>query len=83
LKPLKSLSAQGRAVLEWLVSEKGPLPIAPVLPHVRRPGVSLSVARAKLSRTLRRLWVAGLVEIADKQGTTLTGHVAPIQRWAQ
>jgi hypothetical protein len=41
--------------------------IGDVLGRVRPPSTSVSVARASLSRTLRRLWAAGLVEL-------FTGH---------
>jgi hypothetical protein len=38
----------------------GPLSVAAVLTRIHQPGTSLLVARASLSRTLRRLWAAGL-----------------------
>jgi hypothetical protein len=61
------VSAQGRTVLEALATGNGPLPVAAVLASIRRPDVAAPVARASLSRTLRRLWADGLVEL-------LTGH---------
>jgi CRP-like cAMP-binding protein len=75
---LKSLSTQGRAVLDALVGEDTPVSVAVVLAHVHRPSVSLPVARASLSRTLRRLWAAGLVELltADATRPTLTDQAA-------
>jgi len=74
---LKSLSTQGRAVLDALVGDDAPVAVAVVLGDVHRPGVSLPVARASLSRTLRRLW-AGLVELLTAHATrpTLTDQAA-------
>jgi DNA-binding IclR family transcriptional regulator len=78
------LSVQARRVLEALArTGDGQLTVREVLGHVRQPGISLAVTRASVSRTLRRLWRAGYVEVTDKHGITLTGHVAPIQRRAQ
>ena len=59
-----SVSSQGRAVLSALASTQE-LSLTPseLREHVRRPGVSPNVARASLSRTLRRLWAGGLVEL--------------------
>ena len=56
----------------------GPLTLAAVLAHVRRPDVSVRVTQASLSRTLRRLWAAGLVELVTGHPTrpTLTEQVA-------
>ena len=67
---------QGRRVLEALAA--GPLSVAAVLAHIRRSDVAAPVARASLSRTLRRLWAAGLVELVTGHPTrpTLTDHVA-------
>jgi DNA-binding MarR family transcriptional regulator len=84
LKSLKSestggrLSAQGRIVLETLGTGHGPLPVAAVLAHIRRLDVSAPVARGSLSRTLRRLWAAGLVELVTEHATrpTLTEQAA-------
>ena len=82
--PSGRLSVQARRVLEALArTGDGQLTVREVLGHVRQPGTSLAVTRASVSRTLRRLWRAGYVEVTDKHGITLTGHVAPIQRWAQ
>jgi hypothetical protein len=71
------LSRQGRTVLEALALD-GPSSVAAVLARVSRPNVSAGVARASLSRTLRRLWTAGLVELvtAHATGPTLTKQVA-------
>jgi hypothetical protein len=65
-------------VLEALATADGPLPVAAVLTHIRRPDVSAPVARASLSRTLRRLWAAGLVELVTGHATrpTLTEEAA-------
>jgi hypothetical protein len=45
---------------------------------VGRSQRSRSVARPSVSRTLRRLWVRGLVELEDEYGRTLTQHLADI-----
>ena len=72
------LSHQGRVVLEALAASDGPLPVRRILACVRTPGTSLPVAQASLSRTLRRMWVAGLVELITFHATrpTLTDHAA-------
>lgn len=70
-----TLSTQGLAVLQALVAADGRLPTADVLRRVRRPGASAAVTRASVSRTLRRLWLAGLVELADDGRRTLTAEV--------
>src|SRR6266852_9834794 len=74
----RSVSVQGRAVLEALATGDEPLPVAAVLTHIRRPEVTAPVARASLSRTLRRLWAAGLVELVTGHDTrpTLTEQAA-------
>lgn len=66
------VSEQGQHVLEALVTADEPLPVAAVLVHVRRPDASAPVARASLSRTLRRLWAAGLVELVTGHATRPT-----------
>jgi hypothetical protein len=75
---LRSISVQGRAVLEALAAGDGPLSVAAVLALIRRPEVAAPVARASLSRTLRRLWAAGLVELVTGHATrpTLTEQAA-------
>jgi hypothetical protein len=84
LAPSGRLSVQARRVLEALArTGDGQLTVREVLGQVRQPGTSLAVTRASVSRTPRRLWRAGYVEVTDKRGITLTGHVAPIQRWVQ
>jgi DNA-binding transcriptional ArsR family regulator len=76
-----TLSVQGRRVLEALArTGDGQLTVAEVLRHVRRRHTSLPVARASLSRTLRRLWTAGFVELWTRPAgwtrlTTLTKEV--------
>src|SRR6266849_3040343 len=74
----RSVSVQGRAVLEALATGDEPLPVAVVLTHICRPEVTAPVARASLSRTLRRLWAAGLVELVTGHATrpTLTEQAA-------
>jgi DNA-binding MarR family transcriptional regulator len=75
--PLRTrLSHQGRLVLAALAAGDGPLPVSRILACVRTPSTSLPVAQASLSRTLRRLWAAGLVELVTTQATrpTLTDH---------
>jgi hypothetical protein len=59
-EPWRDGTTQARHVLGT-----GPLPVAALLARVHRPGVSLLVARASLSRTLRRLWAAELVELVE------------------
>jgi DNA-binding transcriptional ArsR family regulator len=44
----------------------GELPVNDLVRALRRRGTSLAVTRASLSRTLRRLWRAGLVELATR-----------------
>ena len=65
-------------MLDALVGDDPPVAVAVVLGDVHRPGVSLPVARASLSRTLRRLWAAGLVELLTAPATrpTLTDQAA-------
>jgi len=78
------VSAQGRAVLQALTAAvEGRLSPADVLRRVQRPGASVAVTRASLSRTLRRLWTAGLVELADGAARTLTGEADQQRRWAE
>ena len=47
---------------------------------MQRDGASASVTRASVSRTLRRLWTAGLVELEDVAGRTLTAEAERLQR---
>jgi DNA-binding MarR family transcriptional regulator len=75
---------QARRVLEALArTGDGQLTVGEVLRQVRQPYTSLSVARASLSRTLRRLWTAGFLELwtrpADR--TTLTTLTAELAAW--
>ena len=80
------LSSQGYAVLCALNAARAPLPrsrvrvqakpdyslpVAALVRRLARPGVSRSVTRASLSRTLRRLWRDRLVELRGG-GVTLT-----------
>lgn len=53
---------------------------ASVAQLVRRSGRSVRVARASLSRTLRRLWLRGLVELEDDWGHPLTQGIASIEQ---
>jgi hypothetical protein len=79
----EAISTQGLAVLGAVrQAANGQLPIPAVLRAVHRAGTRPAVARASLSRTLRRLWRAGLVELVDEAGRTLTGEVHQRQRWA-
>ena len=77
-RAISKLSEQGRRVLEALAARDGPLSVAAVLALIRRPDVAAPVARASLSRTLRRLWAAGLVELVTGHATrpTLTEQAA-------
>lgn len=76
------LSSQGRAVLQALAAAPdGLLATADVLQRVRRPGASSAVTRASVSRTLRRLWTAGVVELADGARRTLTAEAARLEHF--
>jgi hypothetical protein len=70
-------SLQAEAVLRHVAATTtGALPVVDVVARLD-PLVALSVRRASLSRSLCRLWRAGLVELADADGQTLTEH----RRW--
>ena len=72
-----ALSPQGRAVLGAVrAGRDGQLQIPAVLRAVQRAGTRPAVARASLSRTLRRLWRAGLIESVDEAGQHLDGRSA-------
>jgi hypothetical protein len=76
-RDVHTVSSQGRAVLQALATAAdGRLATADVLRRVQRPGASATVTRASVSRTLRRLWAAGLVELADRDRRTLTAEAA-------
>lgn len=80
---LAAVSPQGLAVLGALQeAAHGQLPITAVLRAVHRAGTRAPVARASLSRTLRRLWRAGLVELVAEASRSLTGEVQHQQRCA-
>jgi hypothetical protein len=65
------LSVQARSVLEALArTGDGQLTVDEVLDHVRQPGTLLTVARASLSRTPRRLFRSGWVELANAYKVT-------------
>ena len=57
---------RGRVSIAWLVRRR-----------VQR-GVPMPIARASLSRTLRRLWRTGLVELTNDWGWALTEHYAAV-----
>jgi DNA-binding transcriptional ArsR family regulator len=77
------LSSQRRAVLQALAAAAdGRLATADVRRRVERPGASDSVTRASVSRTLRRLWRAGLVELADGDRKTLKAEAERLQHLA-
>jgi hypothetical protein len=61
----------------------GQLTAGEVLAHVRQPGTSVSVARASLSRTLRRLWTAGCLELWTRhpEQSTLTTLTEAVAYW--
>jgi hypothetical protein len=61
-----ALSAAMRDVLRACRAQRdGVAGVADLVAARQRRGVSLPVARASLSRTLRRLWQAGLVELSN------------------
>lgn len=79
------VSAQGLAVLHALASAKphyhpdsgnalsaGELAVVELVKIVARRGTSRGVTKASLSRTLRRLWRAGLVELMSGWGWSRT-----------
>ncbi len=68
------LSASGLAVLEACLGRDA----VSIDELVRRSPRRQAVARASLSRTLRRLWRAGLVELLNDWGDTLTEYYAAI-----
>jgi DNA-binding MarR family transcriptional regulator len=71
------LSEQARRVLGALAqTPNGHLLVQSVLKCVRAPATSLPVAQASLSRSLRRLWSAGFVELAMRDGDTLTAKAS-------
>lgn len=73
------LSRQGRTVLEVLGQQLGcRFPISYLVGHFLSAHGSAASTRASLSRTLRRLWRAGLVELTNDWGRTLTDYYAAI-----
>ncbi len=75
------LSRQGQTVLEALFVQEPShrLPISR-LTHLTRPvHSSLPSTRASLSRTLRRLWRAGLVELKSDWGVTLSDRLHELE----
>jgi len=68
------LSAQGRTILQALDAAPEELVwMADLVELIARPQTRRGVTRASLSRTLRRLWRAGLVELLD-DWTTLSAR---------
>lgn len=62
----------------------GQCSITELVRRLKRPGTSLTVTRASLSRTLRRLWRAGLVELVGWGRTTMTeAHQVELARLAK
>lgn len=73
------LSRQGLAVLEVLAQQPAcRFPISYLLGQFLSAHGSAASTRASLSRTLRRLWRAGLVELLNERGWTLTECYAAI-----
>src|SRR5438128_2517891 len=65
-----NLSDQGRRVLQAVASTTdGQLTVCDLIAVIRQPSTSLPVARASVSRTLRRLWAARLVELVTHHPT--------------
>jgi hypothetical protein len=78
------VSDNGRDVLRLLArASGGSLPLRTLKTALDRGDVSPAVQRASLSRTLRRLWRAGLVELSDERGEPLTSRIARIHQWAE
>jgi hypothetical protein len=79
-----TISSQGRTVLQALAAtHDGRLATADVRRCLQRPGTASSVTRASLSRTLRRLWHAGLVELEDDRRRTLTTEADRLRHLAE
>ena len=73
----RALSSQATAVLETLSQQPGERMSIRRLVELLRPGHgSTASTRASLSRTLRRLWRAGLVELTNDYGWILTDRYA-------
>ncbi|MGH9311709.1 MAG: hypothetical protein ACRD1S_00795 [Vicinamibacterales bacterium] len=70
---LPPLSDAMREVLRACDAAGGAIPVARLVP---RSTVSVSVARASLSRTLRRLRLKGLLELEDAYGRTMAQRIA-------
>jgi DNA-binding MarR family transcriptional regulator len=66
--PANRVGPQQLDLLRALADAGGALPVATL---VRRHRGAVSVARASTSRSLRRLWRAGLVELFDKRGNRI------------
>lgn len=75
----RALSSQAIAVLETLSQQPADRMSIRELVELLRPGHgSRASTRASLSRTLRRLWRAGLVELKNDWGWTLTERHAEL-----
>ena len=63
------LSARAQEILRRTVVTPDGVPVRDLVMVYIRSGRSPAVARASLSRTLRRLWQAGLVELHGRSGS--------------
>ena len=71
------ISAQGRAVLETLSQQpRDCMAISRLVDLLQPAHGSLASTRASVSRSLRRLWRAGLVELENNRRQTLTEQLA-------
>jgi hypothetical protein len=74
------ISTQGRAVLALVATRSQPFSMSQVAESCQDHRRSRGSARASLSRTLRRLWRAGLIELLTGTYTTFTSYHAEIDR---
>jgi hypothetical protein len=78
-REVNRLSVEQVAVLTACAREDVLVPVTSLVWRRVRAGTPLPIARASLSRTLRRLWRQGLVELEGAyQGSTLTARLAYI-----
>jgi hypothetical protein len=74
------VSAQGRLILQTLTAADGRALVVDLRRRIGGVNAASASTRASLSRSLRRLWRAGLVELVDDRQCTLTDEVRARQR---